>query len=267
MTTTTADASCHSAGVVRPLDLPLAQIAITVMGGFGVVVDGVPTAARGWARRHTAALVKVLALAPGHRLHREQAMDLLWPDAAPAHSAPRLHKAAHYARRATGRRDAVVLRDELVWLFPDCELIVDAIRFEQLARTAVAQDDPQIAREALSWYRGQLLPGDRYADWTMDRRELLQLRQLDVLRVAGQWRELAELDQSDEQAHVQLMRRHLAAGHPAAALRQYEHLERALARNLSATPGTAARSARLHAERLHRLHLGGGSPARSAGAR
>lgn len=267
MTTATADAPRNGADIVGPLDLPPAQIAITVMGGFGVVVDGVPTAARVWPVRHAAALVKVLALAPGHRLHREQAMDLLWPDVPPDRAAPRLHKAAHYARRATGRRDAVVLRDELVRLFPDCEVTVDAIRFEQLARTALAEDDPDVAREALSWYRGELLPGDRYADWAMDRRELLQLRRLDVLRVAGEWRELAELDPSDEQAHVQLMRRHLAAGHATAAIRQYEHLQRSLARDLSAAPGTAARSARLHAERLHQLHRGAGSLARWAGAR
>ena len=54
-------------------------------------------------------------------------------------------------------------------LFPDCEVIVDAIRFEQLARAAVAEGDPGRRREALAWYRGELLPGDRYADWAMDR--------------------------------------------------------------------------------------------------
>src|SRR5215216_6939593 len=108
-------------------------VVITVLGGFRVTVDGVPTAARGWARRSAAALVKILALAPGHRLHREHVMDLLWPDDLPARSAPRLHKAAHFARRAAGRPDAIVLHDDVVWLFPDSEVIVDAIRFEEVA--------------------------------------------------------------------------------------------------------------------------------------
>ena len=164
-------------------------------------------------------------------------MDLLWPDQPPARSAPRLHKAAHFARRAAGRPDAIVLRDDVVWLFPDSEVTVDAIRFEQLARVAVAERDPDAAREALAWYRGELLPGDRYEDWAADRRELLHLRRLDVLRLAGEWRELAELDPTDEEAHVELMRRHLAAGDAAAAIRQYEHLERTLERQLAATPG------------------------------
>jgi DNA-binding SARP family transcriptional activator len=242
------------------IDKPVrAAVAVTLMGGFGVGVDGVPTARRGWARRNTAALVKVLALAPGHHLHREHVMDLLWPDEPPEVCGPRLHKAAHYARRAAGRRDAIVLRNDVVWLFPGCEVTVDAIRFEQLARVAVAEGDAHAAREALAWYRGELLPGDRYEAWAADRRELLHLRRLDVLRVAGEWRELAELDQTDEEANVQLMRRHLAAGDAAAAIRQYEHLERTLERELAATPSATARQARLEAGQLGDRRAGAGS--------
>ena len=62
-----------------------------------------------------------------------------------------------------------------------------------------------------------------------------------MLRLIGEWRELAELDPTDEQAHVELMQRHLDAGDGAAALRQYEHLERVLDRELGVTPGDAAR--------------------------
>ena len=65
-------------------------------------MDGVPVAAEGWSRRQAAALVKVLALAPGHRLHREQVIEALWPHRAVDAAGPRLHKAAHYARRALG---------------------------------------------------------------------------------------------------------------------------------------------------------------------
>ena len=48
------------------------------------------------------ALVKLLALRPGRRLPREQVIDLLWPDLLLEQAAPRLHKAAHYARTALG---------------------------------------------------------------------------------------------------------------------------------------------------------------------
>ena len=160
------------------------HVRITVLGGFRVVVDGAPAPPRNWSRRSAAALVKILALAPDHRLHREKAMDLLWPDDSPDQAAPRLHKAAHFARRAAGHHHAVVLRDDLVWLFPGAQLTVDALQFEDLARSAVAGNDPVAAREALGWYGGELLPGDRYEDWASDRRELLHLRRLDVLRIA-----------------------------------------------------------------------------------
>jgi hypothetical protein len=32
-----------------------------------------------WGLRKAAAIVKLLALSPGHRLHREQVIDILWP--------------------------------------------------------------------------------------------------------------------------------------------------------------------------------------------
>jgi hypothetical protein len=44
--------------------------------------------------------VKLLALAPRHRLHREQVIDALWPDLPPDAGAANLRKAAHYRDRA-----------------------------------------------------------------------------------------------------------------------------------------------------------------------
>jgi len=219
-----------------------AAVHITLLGEFGVRVDGVLTPGPGWARKGAANLVKVLALARGHQLHREQALDLLWPDESPYESSPRLHKAAHFARRAAGRHDTVVVRGDVVRLFPDAQLTVDVDCFEELARRAVSAEDAGTAREALGWYGGELLPADRYDDWAADRRELLHLRHLDVLRVAGEWRELTELDPTNEEAHTHLMRRHLDAGNGAAAVRQYDHLERVLQRELGVQPGDRARA-------------------------
>jgi DNA-binding SARP family transcriptional activator len=181
-------------------------------------------------------------------------MDLLWPDDPPAQAAPRLHKAAHFARRAFGYHEAVVLRDDIVWLFPAAEVSVDAVQFEGLARSAVGSNDAAAAGEALRLYAGELLPGDRYEDWAVDRREQLHLRRLDVLRVAGEWRELAEVDPSDEEANIQLMRRHIDAGDGAAALRQCRHFERVLERDLGVTPGAAFHQTCLEASRLNRSH-------------
>lgn len=65
-----------------------------MLGGFSVLLGDAPVAGESWTRPQAATLVKVLALAPGHRLHREQLMDRLWPDLTPAEAAPRLHKLA-----------------------------------------------------------------------------------------------------------------------------------------------------------------------------
>lgn len=215
------------------------SVEITLLGTFGLTVDGMPIEASSWIRRGAADLVKVLALAPGHRLHREKAMDLLWPGAPLEIAAPRLHKAAHFARRVTGRDRAVTLRREIVSLFPDAALTVDVVRFEELARVAVDTGDPAAAREALTWYGGELLPDDPYEDWAVDRRELLQLRRLELLRVAGEWRELTALDPTNEDAHRQLLRRHLEAGDAPAVLTELERHERSYASELDLRPPTS----------------------------
>jgi DNA-binding SARP family transcriptional activator len=234
----------HHGPQVGPTEARPDRVMIRLLGGFEVSVNGTPTPEGGWRRRTAAALVKVLALAPGHRLHREHVIDMLWPDEPPADAAPKLHKAAHYARGAAGRPDAVVLRNDTVQLFPTAELSVDALVFDELSRRAISSRDPAIARAAIGQYPGELLPEDRYEEWAGERRELLRLRHLNLLRLTGQWLLVSELDPSDEEAHLELMRDHLANGDSSAAIQQYEQLERVLDRDLGVTPGEAARALR-----------------------
>ena len=220
------------------------EIHVTLLGRFAVTVGGIPVAEAGWKRRHAAAVVKVLALAPGRRLHREQVMDLVWPGDTIAGAVPKLHKAAHFARRALGVPDAVVLRGDQVVLYPGGSVSVDAVRFEELARRALADGDAAAAREALALYGGELLPGDRYEEWAESRRDQLRQRHLDLLRLDGRWEVLAELDPGDECAHLTLMRLHAANGDRHAALRQFERLDRALRQELGVAPGPEASALR-----------------------
>jgi DNA-binding SARP family transcriptional activator len=217
------------------------RVEITMLGGFAVEVDGVPVAADSWVRPQAASLVKVLALAPGRRLHREQLIDRLWPELAIADAAPRLHKLAHYARRALGGdRTAVVLRDDTVSLLPNAELIVDTDAFERAAEEALADGSAAAAGAAADLYGGTLLPDERYEDWTENRREHLRLRYQDLLRAAGRWDALLAEDPADEEAHVALMEQHLEAGDRRAALRQFERMDAALRRELGVGPGRQA---------------------------
>jgi DNA-binding SARP family transcriptional activator len=222
----------------------MAEIQVTLLGRFAVTVGGVPVADASWKRRHAAAVVKVLALAPGRRLHREQVIDLVWPQDTIAEAVPKLHKAAHFARRAIGVPDAVVLRGDQVLLYPGGRVTVDAARFEELARRALAAGDAAAAGEALALYGGELLPADRYEDWAEARRDELRHSYLDLLRLDGRWEAVAELDPADERAHLALMRQHAANGDRHAALRQFERLDRALRQELGVTPGREASALR-----------------------
>src|SRR5215211_3183116 len=77
-------------------------VRVWLLGGFRVSVGDRTVPENAWRLRKAASLVKLLALAPGHRLHRDQAMDLLWPVLAPKAAANNLHYALHNARRSLG---------------------------------------------------------------------------------------------------------------------------------------------------------------------
>jgi DNA-binding SARP family transcriptional activator len=77
---------------------------IDLLGGFAVRIDDRPIPPTEWRRRQAASLVKLLALAPRRTLHREQVIDALWPGAGNDDAGPRLHKAAHFAKRKTATR-------------------------------------------------------------------------------------------------------------------------------------------------------------------
>jgi DNA-binding SARP family transcriptional activator/tetratricopeptide (TPR) repeat protein len=221
------------------------KVEIRMLGGFEVLLDGEPLPAAGWPRPQAATLVKLLALAPGRRLHREQLIDRLWPDLAIADAAPRLHKLAHYARRALGdNRTAVVLRSDTVALLPDTEVVVDVDVFERAAEEALADRTPVLTATALESYGGTLLPEDLYEPWAQNRREHLRSRYRDLLRLAGRWDDLLREDPADEDGHVALMMQHVEAGDHRAALRQFERMDAALRRELGVGPGPRALTVR-----------------------
>lgn len=65
---------------------------VHLLGGFRVVVGERTLDAASWRARHAAAMVKLLALAPGHRLGREQLSAVLWPEHDPESAAANLRQ-------------------------------------------------------------------------------------------------------------------------------------------------------------------------------
>src|SRR5260221_556218 len=141
---------------------------VNLLGGFTAAVDGVAVPDTAWRLKKARELVKLLALARDHRLHREQAMDVLWRDLAPAAAANTLHQAVHVARRALGP-DAIEVRDEVLSLVAD----VDVDLLERLAADARRMRTAAAYGIALSLYRGELLPENRYDEWVETRRDEL----------------------------------------------------------------------------------------------
>jgi DNA-binding SARP family transcriptional activator len=115
---------------------------VRLLGGFRVSVGSRVIQEDSWRLRKAASLIKLLALAPGHRLHREQAMDLLWPDLDAGAAANNLHRALYSARRTLEPRAPAVgsrylrLREGMISLCPEGALWVDVEAFEDAAATA-----------------------------------------------------------------------------------------------------------------------------------
>ena len=215
----------------------------------------------GWRLRKAAGLVKLLALAPYHRLHREQAMELLWPGLAPRSAANNFHQTLHAARRTLepDTRDfrCLILRDEQLFLCPYETLRVDVDAFQEAATEARRFGEPAAYRRALELYTGDLLPRDRYEEWAEERRAGLRQKYLALLsELAALYEERGDFDRAiealqkvvsadptDEKAHVGLMRAYAGSGQRHQALRQYGRLEAALRREFGAEPEAASRRA------------------------
>src|SRR5690348_17903258 len=90
----------------------MASLRIALLGGFSATAGGKAVSEGAWRLRKSKSLVKLLALAPEHRLHRDQVIELLWPDRDPAAAANNLHQALYVARRALDGAAAVELRSE-----------------------------------------------------------------------------------------------------------------------------------------------------------
>ena len=222
------------------------DIHIGLLGGFRIEVHGRSIPEEAWRQRKPAALVKLLALAPRHKLHREQVMDALWPELAPAPAAANLRKALHHARRLAESSTGELLIEsvgESVAL-PAEGLRVDVDEFRSAADRARRGGSLDAYARAIELHGEGLLPDDRYEDWAIGPRDELQSEYLALLEeqaallesrgdVAGATRAVSLLisaDPSLEAAHVRLMRLYALAGRRSDAMRQYEHLREALER-------------------------------------
>jgi DNA-binding SARP family transcriptional activator len=147
-------------------------VRIRLLGGFRLWVGPRLIEDDRWRLRKARSLVKLLALSPDHRLQREEAMDLLWPDSGRKATSNNLRYTLHATRRildpTVGSR-YLASEDGSLVLCPGGSLWVDVQAFEEAAATARRSRDPAAYRAAIELYAGDLLPEDRYEEWAEDR--------------------------------------------------------------------------------------------------
>jgi DNA-binding SARP family transcriptional activator len=159
-------------------------LCIGLLGMFSISVGDSVIADAAWRLRKAKTLIKLLALAPERRLHVEEAAELLRAGRDPDSARNNLHQAIFAARRALdsigldGNR-YLALREELILLCPKDPVRIDAVAFEELAAAAREQGEPGAYRPTLAGFDAELLPADRYEDWSRERRD-----SLDQLRLA-----------------------------------------------------------------------------------
>src|SRR5215211_2125471 len=92
---------------------------IALLGGFRLWVHSQLIPDEAWKRRKVQALVKLLALTARHCLHREQLMELLWPEAGMESARNNLRQTLHVARqilKSENKTDPEILVDHNGWL-------------------------------------------------------------------------------------------------------------------------------------------------------
>jgi DNA-binding SARP family transcriptional activator/tetratricopeptide (TPR) repeat protein len=233
------------------------SIHLSLLGGFSVRLDSQEVTEAAFARRKARSLLKLLALRPGYRLHRYQAMDLLWPGLSPRGAAAQLYKAVHHVRQAFATvypelppETLLEIRGEVLSLKAPGGIHTDVEEFEELAQAAIRDRDLNLLQRAVADYRGDLLPTDLYEEWTVEYRDVLRERFLELLVKLGEdyvaagypaeagdvFRQVLTREPTREEAHRGLMRVYSARGSTARALHQYRLCKEILVDELGVDP-------------------------------
>ncbi len=246
------------------MDIPSSSIRIFLLGRFEVTRGERILQASAWTRRKAAALLQRLALE--RRLLKEQAIEFLWPEVDPSPGANNLYRTLHTLRQTLdtalgpGTAEATLVFQDGVFTLMDA-VWVDVTAFNSLVQAG----DPASLTAALRLYSGDLLPDDRYAEWTFGPRDTLRRQQHKArLTLAAQARDAREYtraisfltpllaqDPADELVHRELMHIYALAGRRHEALRQYQACVDALIAELEVPPDaqtTALYSSIIHGE-------------------
>ena len=240
---------------------------ISLLGGFHLVY-GVHTLSADQIHLHKARdMLKLLALSPNQRLHREELLEMLWPEHAPQQAAHNLSQTLYTLRPKLKALDASIrldFEDECLNLKAPDGITSDVEDFEQAARSVlgytgrITTQTTANCHEAILKYTGDLLPEDGPSDLFYQRREQLRQMYLDLLMLFAHYnlelkvylpaidalQQVIAADPAHEEAHTCLMRAYALNGQRQAALRQFQILTEVLQRELDVEPSPECTSLR-----------------------
>lgn len=208
--------------VVDRAPLRTSRVEIQTLGRFRVLVDGVEIDAAQWGSRRARQLLKRLVVARGWPVTRDELTDMLWPDEDDERRLrPRLSVQLSAVRRILG---GGVIADR-----SSVRIDLDQVEVD-LARFHAATDD----RAIVEAYRGELLPDDRFDDWTEGPRaealhrflsaaeRSIDASEPDDATVADLAVAILAADPFHDRAHRELIASHVRAGRPTAAAEAHE---------------------------------------------
>ncbi|MDE3076202.1 MAG: winged helix-turn-helix domain-containing protein, partial [Chloroflexota bacterium] len=241
-----------------------AALQLHCFGQFRLVLDGQEIPKSRFRRHKSAVLLKVLAARRGKPWHREELMELLWPEAEPSLASSNLRVVLHELRHvlepglSKGRTSRwVVGEGDLIYLDPSDNCWCDVEEFSlqvQAFEAHLGQDELEEAlgtgRAACDLYAADLLEDEPYLEWCLEERERLREVYVNLLRrMAAMYAQRNELDAAmaacrqalaadamREEMHRQLMQLLWQAGRPDEALRQYESCRKMLQAEFGAAP-------------------------------
>lgn len=230
------------------------RVKIYLLGDFEVLLDDASLTFGKKAPRKQLALLKALLAFGGRNVPEERLTDALWPDEEADAARKALDITMLRLRKLLADNDVITVRDELVSL--NSRLCwTDVWEFDRrLEQSESVARNVHAATEALRLYRGNFLPADTNAPWTVKTRERLRSKFVRLTEAvaaddehAGSWDKAIalyskglEADELVEAFYIGLMRCYRALGRPAEAIAIFRRLRQTLSVVLGIAPSAAA---------------------------
>ncbi len=230
---------------------------IYLLGSFRLTVEGIAVSNAAWQKRKAKLLIQILALQPSRGLHREELMEMLFPEMDSKTAEANLHRVLYAARQAIepnrgsyASSKYLITERRQIKLTAESNLWIDAKEFEHCGREGLKTNNENLLESAAEIYKGDLLADEPFEEWTIDWREQLKTIYHRVLRRLAENSEKREnieeahlwLDKVlsheavDEAVHRAKMRLYEKQGECSLALKQYEKCRETLLRKLGVKP-------------------------------